>query len=334
MVIGRGVMQTGKFTMYNTTSSFTSIIPTSGTANCGDLLTFNIKVENTIPNGPVPTGTVNLIDTLTSNIISTTTLSNGIAIFEVSINNNINNLAIYYPGLLNIFKSSQSINIIYNTNAINTVTTMITAPGDFCYAQIFTVEARVAAVIGSVIPSGIVRFTLYFNENDSIDLSPAILDSAGIATTVIPPFITTPGTEYNLQAIYEGDICFNGSASAEDREGALIRAFFDRDITSTAVSIVDSIIFCLHDKITLFSNTSATNFIPPFTGRVFFNARKGESELELGSSEIINGISSINVLGNTFSIGSWSISAHYVDNDGYCYNDSTSPDLIVHVTDC
>jgi len=328
MPLGRGLMYTGRLNIYRTTTTITSISPTL--ANCGDTVTFNVTVTNNTGGGPTPTGTVSIVNTVSGNVLATGTLTAGSAAISTTPSVSLGKYVAIYSGVHNAFETSTSAISNYNIGLTTTTTTVLTANNlYFCYAQPVFISAHVAAASGPF-PSGSVRFILYGDDINFVELPSATLNGSGNATSTIPSFTTTDGYDYWLQAVYDGYGCWNSSESPGGMLGKTLHSI-SHDVTSTVVGISGSDTFCAHDDITLISGTTSTLLVNPSVGSVHFVATNNDAPItiDLGISSIINGSSSIFVPGDTFSVGStWSITANYI-SDGYCYANSTSSNLLV-----
>lgn len=336
MPIGRGIMQFGRINVYPTTSIMSSIVPANG-AHCGDNVQFNVQVSNDRGVGfPGPTGSVQVIDKLTNNIIVSGTLSNfgsptSTALLNVVLQTGNIVPIVNYNGVVNQFGNSQSTNsTTYIVGPISTTTTITTTNGSyFCYHQPFTVTAHVVQNSGVLTPTGNVRFLLYSDNinYDVIDIDS--LDGSGNASVIIPANFTTPGNDYHLQALYEGDGCFAASGSAAGLSGTLLHSILG-DNTTITVGVSGINPFCIHQSKTFTATVHGTNLANPSIGSVTWSAFKSPTTLILGTdNSVVNGAASITVGPNFFtSQGVWQLSASYT-GDGYCYDDSVSSDLAI-----
>lgn len=323
MPLGFGIMNIGRITIYRTIASFISIVPEI--ANCGDEITFRVRVLNETEGGPTPTGTVSIIDINTDYVIASGTLSGGDASLTTTLSYSSNNLVVSYTGVLNQFSPTISDPIVYNINIINTTTTA-NADAYFCYAQSIDVSGRVVPNIGSETLEGTMEFRLY-DGYSYIDLASSELGRVGDGYSIVPGFATIPGNNYWLQALYDGYRCFNSSESLGGTSGLVMHSITN-DATTTTMS-GPTAFFDIEDS-TFTGLTAATFLMGPSIGIVNFSAVKGLTTLNLGNSDLANGNSSIFVPGNTFARGTWNITANYI-TDGYCYSNSTSSPFTINV---
>jgi len=321
MPLGRGLMYIGRLNIYRTTTTITSISPTL--PNCGDTITFHVTVTNNTGGGPTPTGTVSIINTVSGTVLATGTLTAGSVVISTTLNVSLGKYIAIYSGVHNLFETSTSDISNYNIGLTTTTTTILTVNNlYFCYAQPMFISAHVTPVSGPL-PSGSVRFILYSDDINFVELSSATLNDLGDATSIIPAFTTTDGYDYWLQAVYDGYGCWNSSESPGGILGKTLHSI-SNDVTTTVASISDNPIFCIHQNITLISGTIASLLPPPSVGSVQFTCTDGYTTMDLGTTEIVDGSASLLVLGNTFDPGTfWNVTANYI-SDGYCYANSSS----------
>lgn len=325
MPLARGLMSLGRLTIYQTTTVIDIIFPS--VAICGNEVAFNVLVSNNI-GSPVPTGgTVSIINTITDTILGTGPLVSGFASIVVTPSVSMGKYIAIYNGVNNLFAESTSSIVDYNVSTNNTLTTVLTADNlYFCYSQSVPISAHVSATTGPF-PSGPVRFKLYSDSTNFIELSPGTLNGSGNATSSIPPFTTTGGYDYWLQALYDGYQCWNSSESLTGMSGKLLHSL-PNITTSTVVETVGSTTFCIYDDIIIRSETTSL-FGPIVDGYIQFTATDGYTIIDLGTSIIFDGSAGILVSGETFEPNThWNVTASY-EGDGYCYN-ASSGDVLLH----
>lgn len=226
MPLAIGIMQMNRINIYPTITTLINISP-SGSAVCGDTVTFSISVVNRQGESyPVPTGTVYIMDANdTSTPLSSGTLVDGYADIDITLYNGSINAYALYAGVNNEFASSRSTpNVLYSISFIDTTTIVTNSSDAYFYAEsIFDLTASVAANVGRTIPDGYVQFNLYTDNTAFSRIGVAELDGYGDATLSMPSNTTTAGDIYYIQAIYLGGNCYGSSATSSGTNGTRIR---------------------------------------------------------------------------------------------------------------
>lgn len=322
MSLARGIMNFGRLTIYQTTTTISNISPT--TAVCGDTVIFTVDVTNNTSGGPIPNdGIVSIINIISNTVVGTGSLISGTVTINTTPGVSMGKYIAIYNGVHNFFESSMSAITNYNIIPNNTVVTVLTSSDlHFCYTQSVPISAHIDASSGTF-PTGSVRFKLYSDNTDFIELSSGTLNGSGDVTSVIPSFTTVDGYDYWLQALYDGYGCWNSSESLPGMSGKILHSISNNSTTTTA-NISGSTTFCAHEDIILISDTSSSLLAAPSIGSINFTSTDGYTILNLGTTSIINGSASLLIPAGTFNPGThWNVTAHYI-GDGYCYGDSVS----------
>ena len=335
MPLARGIMQMGRINVYPTTTTLVSISP-SGSAHCGDTISFTVHVANNRGVGfPIPTGTVYIIDgnNPTNPPVASGTLSGGNVVINTGLSNGSINPVALYVGVVNQFGGSQSDPAgLYSVSIIDTTVNVTNTPGDyFCFSQPYNLGAHVVPNSGVAIPTGRVQFNLYTDAVTFTTIGFATLDGSGNALLSMPGGTTVPGNNYYIQALYEGGGCFGPSNSPLGTSGTLIHAIdLTQNTTTTTAGIASGSTFCIHSGKTFTATVSSAHLGGPNVGSVTWTATKSPTTITLGTdSTVTGGAASINVSGDVFpSTGTWTVTATYT-GDGACYADSTSAGLSV-----
>jgi hypothetical protein len=325
MPLARGLMSLGRLTIYQTTTIIDTIFPS--VAICGDEVAFNVLVSNNM-SSPIPTGgTVSIINTITDTILGTGPVVSGFASIVVTPSVSMGKYIAIYNGVNNLFAESTSSIVDYNVSTNNTLTTVLTSNNlYFCDSQSVPISAHVSAATGPF-PSGPVRFRLYSDSTNFIELSPGTLNGSGNATSSISPFTTTGGYDYWLQALYDGYQCWNSSESLAGMSGKSLHSL-SNITTNTVVEAIDGSTFCVYNDVIIRSETTSL-FGPIADGYIQFTATDGYTIIDLGESIIFDGSGGILVPGGTFEPNTyWNVTAFY-EGDGYCYNVS-SGNILLH----
>jgi hypothetical protein len=334
MPLGRGLMNVGRFTIYQTNTTINSISP--GSAICGDTVTFNITVGNNTLDGPIPTGTVSIVNINSGTVLATNSLISGIVAIAVSPTISMGKYVAIYNGVHNSFEDSISSVVNYNVSANNTITTVLT-PDDlyFCYSDLVNISANVSPTTGPF-PLGSVRFRLYSDNIYFIELSPGALDGYGNATSIIPSNTTTDGYDYWLQALYDGYHCWNSSESPFGMFGTTLHSTTFN--TTTTISGANS--FCINSD-AIFNVVVASTSIGTITGSIIFKVLNfDETGPTLGPFDVDGPNTGVtipvtiphNSLG--VRIGEDHLISTFTPKDGSCYNGSVSNKFDVTVLEC
>lgn len=327
MPLARGIMNFGRFTIFQTTTEISSISP--NIAICGDTVIFDVTVTNITDSGYIPTGgTITIVNTVNQIVLGTADLIAGVATISTTPGASLGTYIAYYSGVNNLFESSTSGIVNYNIGKNNTTTNMTTiVDTEFCYANTFSIFAHVTAESGPP-PSGSVRFRLYSDDINFVELSPGILNTYGDATSAIPPF-TTDGYECWIQALYDGYSCWNSSESPPGILGKRVLSIVNNTTTTTTtVHVVGSTTISSHSDITLTADVSSAALSLPSVGSVQFNATDGYTILDLGKEDVVAGSVTLLITSSTIPIGTWDITANYI-NSSYCYENSLSPSISI-----
>jgi len=337
MAIGRGIMQVSRINIYPTAASFVSISPPDF-ATCSDLITFNVKVENTkSPFTPVPgvsDGYVSVVDITTGTIIGTSALNaSGLATITNTLSNGILWLAVIYTGLNNKFKSSQSAISPYYVNfeLSDTAISFPAADSYYCPDQNAIIESftHLSGDPGTYPVGGIVEFSLWTTDSNFISLPSATVDATGHATSYIPAFTTgvpgAPTDGYYLQASFDGYECFARSDSPAGISGLKVKPKIGDTIT-TAISVTATPL-CYQD-VTFATVTLTPTFLSnPSSGTITISDK--DSGTILGTGTPANGVAVIELDGYALPAKAaidypyiYTIWADYVP-DGYCYATSS-----------
>jgi len=316
------------------------IIPSDG-AHCGDSIQFLVKVGNDRGVGfPGPTGTVQVLDKITGDLIGSATLvpfgHNSTATINVVLQTSNITPIVNYNGVVNQFGNSMSdSSSLYIIGPISTTTTITTADNSyFCYHQPFNVTAHVAQNSGVLIPTGDVRFLLYSDNINYEIIGIDNLNGSGNANIFIPANFTTPGNDYFLQAVYEGNGgCFTSSSSPSGLSGTTLHSI-SGDNTAITCAVSGPNPFCIHQSKTFTASVTGDDLANPSIGSVTWTATKGITTLILGTdTTLVGGSASITVPPNFFTAtGAWLLHADY-NSDGYCYDASVSSNISITPTE-
>jgi hypothetical protein len=331
MPIGFGLMLVPPVNLSSTTIVLDSISPSP--AYCGDVVTFSVTVTNNTVGGPDPTGDFEIVDQNTNNILATGTLgARGVGIAVATLVFGPVRLFARYLGVSNSFAPSQTSSIRYGLQPENTSINIIspTIGSYYCYAYTQRVTAEVTTGRAVPVTVGSVNFKLYTSNTEYIDLGSEPLDGYGMAVGQIPPYTTLATRSNYLQATYEGFECYNISRTPTGMSGLLVFPT-ENDPTSIVISVDGGTVFPEEDPIMVVGTVTATNLDNPSDGYVEFLAEDGYV-FSLGTAIPINGVASLYVPGNTFTVGGrWMLYAQYF-TDGECYATSLQDSIAITPT--
>jgi hypothetical protein len=344
MVIARGIMQSNKINIWDTSTVINFVTP-SGTINCGTIVTFYISVFATLASVS-PTGIVQLIDSGTGSVVAYGTLSpatSNSSTVTISTTLSVGSAYIYAiyignvggPDVNHQFKLSSSGATYFNINLVGSTTTITTPTTYYCSATDLTAQAHVVATSGGAnITSGSVLFNLW-HKGTSISLGSSTLDAGGHATAIIPAGSTSvDGYNYYLQASFFGSGCYSSSTSPANTSGLQVIPVIG-DVTNTSISATSSS-FSLYASSTYTVNIHTTHLSGTTTGTLTVTCVPTGG----GTTTILGIITGPTLNGYTFtapansfpSLGSFYVNATYSGDACFAGSSASSNSVTVTTT--
>ena len=331
MPIFLGLMLIPPVNLYSTTIVLDSISPSP--AYCDDIVTFSVTVTNNTVGAPDPTGDFEIVDQNTNNILATGTLgAKGVGVAVAALVFGPVKLFARYLGVSNSFSPSQTSSIRYGLQPKNTSISIIDpiSGSYYCHTHTKKIMAEVTTDTAVPVTIGDVSFRLYTSGTEYIDLGTEKLDGYGRATAVVPPYTGLSDSPNYIQAMYNGCECYTISKTPAGTSGLLIFSI-KNDQTSIKISVDGGTMFPETDPINIVGTVTATNLDNPSDGYVEFFAEDGYV-FSLGTSVPTNGIATLYVPGNTFTVGgNWVLHAQYF-TDGECYATSLQDSIAITPT--
>lgn len=327
MPIGRGLMQAERIKFYHTNTAFGTITPATGTAQCGQTCTFHVTVTN-VNGGPVPAGAVQLVDLATSTVVATSTVTAGAGTLTFAPSaSNLFLQAQFLGGenrtgpVVNYeFGPSNTTSIIYNVVSATTTTTITTPPADTSFCSTANEEVIATITSAGLVTGGTVDFRLYTNDTNFIVLPSAPVVS-GTAAITIPSGTTTAGNTYYIQALYNGNSCFNSSQSLPGTNGLRVFSTNSLGTTTTIVPTDSSYSFCYYDSKQFTITVNGPDGYFPTSGTVELWSSNGDFSYEVATGTL-SGTNSTIVTAPGSTMSSFAFAVY--DGDGSCYGASES----------
>lgn len=207
MVVGRGIMNIGRI---NINPTITTLEISPNDLECDGYAFFAIEVDRTDMLTPRPTGTVRVINVDTGSAILSGTLEDGYILLNQQMSNGAYNFAAVYNGVVNSFAPSQSTNVEYNVNYIQT-TVRLSGPSTFRAddGAEYIAEVTSGFRVSPVSPSGYVIFTA--NDGYQITTIDTVLLVGDDATLKIDEDDFTVGSWIISAQFISDGICYASS---------------------------------------------------------------------------------------------------------------------------
>lgn len=327
MPMGRGLMQADRIKFYHTTTAFGVITPATGTAQCGQTCTFHITVTN-VDGGPTPAGPVQLVDLVSTNVVASGTVTAGTATLTFAPNASNLFLVARFIGSENRtgpvvnyeFGPSVTPSIIYNVTSANTTTTITTPPANTSFCSTANEEVIATITSAGLVTGGTVDFRLYTNDTSFIVLPSAPVVS-GTAAITIPSGTTTAGNTYYIQALYNGNSCFNSSQSLPGTNGLRVVSTNSLATTSTIAPTDGNPAFCFYDPKQFTITVNGPDGYFPTSGTVELWSTNFDFDYEVASG-VLSGTNTIILTAPGSSMSPFAFAQY--DGDGSCYGSDQS----------
>ena len=330
MVIGALILKNNNI-IFRTESGFTSISPPDPTANCDDIITFNIQVTCPDDLRVLPSGNFEVLDLISNTVVASGTLVSGSAtVTSGPLSGGNYNFVINYLGVNNSFSPSQSEPQLYNINQWLPVDVEITSHSSLdlvCFDN-FSVSATVT-FLRNPITDGVVSFSIKEVIGLSSDINLyhigfANLNGSGVASityTGNSPVQKLPSRlmpDYYLQARYLGNNCYHSGIDEVEVTPT----------NDTTTLTINPLTFDYASIATLTATVSSATLPSPSDGYVVFESTyvlgRDTINFILGTATPVAGSISLPILPTTYPSPSLIITIegrYYSDN--LCYDDSS-----------
>jgi len=334
MPIGRGIMIKQRFTVFQTTATITSKVPSSFSV-CNQTVTYNITVTPSfVPNG----SSVQLINTFDNSVLGSGTLTGGTtSINHAYLNNPFDTYQVIarYLGVNGNpdgYSSSQSTIDFQSVQPDGYLTVTVgTIPSHVCFGNDYTITATVTSAISANNPitDGYVAF-IGDNLGTPFIIATDVPVISGVATGTVDgydgyimvwPNVTRPVTFPVYAAFFPTSPCFAQTNSPN------VNITVDGYTTTTVISPIDSFSRTAGGTVTI---TATVTSAQPGTvnGNILFESLLGP--ITLGNAALSAGVATITPLKSAFSVGDQLVTAKFFGDflSGDCYEPSSDGYLI------
>jgi len=331
MPIGRGIMIKQRFTVFQTTTTITSKVPSTFSV-CNQTVTYNVSVTPSfVPNG----GTVQLIDTFDNTVLATGTLASGTTSIQYAFPVDIEpyQIAARYVGVNGNpdgYSSSQSATDVQIVNPDGYLTVTIgSIPSTVCFGNDYSITATVTSAISANNPinDGYVRFVGEDTDGYQFIIDGYCLVSGGVATgvvdgydgyTMVWPDVPRPVVFPVTAEYYPTTLCFAPAVS--DPFDVTVQGY----PTTTVINYVDPEPFSQTEggNVTI-TATVTSGQAGTIDGYVLFEASEGP--VTLGTGLLTAGVATITPLKSAFAVGAQLVTAKFFGDfaSGDCFEPSS-----------